>query len=146
MAKDPEKAAPFIDYTELTSDGDQWEAFTRDFLVDEGFTIDSPPNRGADGGKDLIVTENLKGLAGRYLFRWLVSCKHNASSGKAVSEQDEPNVLERVRSHACDGFIGVYRETQPAVVPGHRATPLPFDRPGREAHAMPVGVRSTTRR
>jgi hypothetical protein len=97
-----------IDYTEVPPDGDHWEAFARDFLIEEGFAIDSPPNRGADGGKDLIVTENVRGNVGRYLFRWLVSCKHKAHSRKSVSESDEPNVFERVRSFGCEGFIGVY--------------------------------------
>jgi hypothetical protein len=98
----------FVDLKEVLPDGDEWEAFARDFLVILGFTIDTPPNRGADGGKDMIVTESLSGTLGKYPFRWMVSCKHKAHSGKAVSEADEPNILERVRSLNCDGFIGIY--------------------------------------
>jgi transposase len=37
-----------------------------------------------------------------------VSCKHNAKSGKAVSETDEPNIRERLESFRADGFIGFY--------------------------------------
>ncbi len=102
-----------VDFKELPDNGEDWEAFARDFLVMLGFAIDVPPNRGADGGKDLIVVEQLRGKLSSYSFRWLVSCKHHAHSGKAVSETHEPNILERVSSHACDGFIGVY-STVPA--------------------------------
>jgi hypothetical protein len=98
----------FIDFTEIRDGGDDWEAFTRDFLVALGFAIDSPPNRGADGGKDLLVLEHLTGTLNRYPLRWLVSCKHKAVSGRSVSEADEPNILERMRSFRADGFLGVY--------------------------------------
>jgi hypothetical protein len=56
----------------------------------------------------MIVTEQLKGNLGNYRLRWLVSCKHFAKSGRSVAETDEPNIIERVRSFKCDGFIGFY--------------------------------------
>jgi hypothetical protein len=43
-----------------------------------------------------------------YPFKWLVSCKHNATSGRAVSEGEEPNVMERIGSFKADGFLGMY--------------------------------------
>ncbi len=98
----------FVDFKEVAGGGDDWESFSRDLLVMLGFAVEAPPNRGADGGKDLIVVEHLTGKLGRYPFRWLVSCKHNAHSGKSVSESDEPNLVERVVSHRCDGFMGLY--------------------------------------
>lgn len=112
--KRPDRAeAPLVDLKEIPPDGDEWEAFARDFLVALGFAIDTPPNRGPDGGKDLIVSEHLKGKLSRYPLRWMVSCKHKIHSGKAVSENEESNILERLRSSGCDAFIGVY-STLPA--------------------------------
>jgi hypothetical protein len=97
-----------IDFREIAEGGDDWEAFSRDLLVALGFAIDIPPNRGADGGKDLIVVEHLGGKLSRYPFRWLVSCKHKAHSGRSVTEADEPNIVDRMTSYACDGFLGIY--------------------------------------
>jgi hypothetical protein len=98
-----------IDFKEVPSKDDTWELFSRDFLEEIGFFIESPPDRGADGGKDLLITEEIKGKLHRDRFRWLVSCKHFAHSQKAVNENDhERNILERVRSFKADGFIGFY--------------------------------------
>jgi hypothetical protein len=88
-----------IDFTEITYDSDDWELFARDFLAEIGFTIESPPDRGPDQGKDMLVLETVSGKLHHYTFRWLVSCKHFATSGKAVNEsKDEPNILERMRA------------------------------------------------
>jgi hypothetical protein len=98
-----------INFTEIASnDGELWELFARDFLQELGFYIVSSPDRGPDGGKDLIITEELKGNLGNYKFRWLVSCKHFASSNRSVQETDEINIQERVDSYNADGFIGFY--------------------------------------
>ncbi|HEY6803711.1 MAG TPA: hypothetical protein VI306_09045 [Pyrinomonadaceae bacterium] len=96
-----------IDFKEITT-GEIWELFARDFLEEMGFFIESSPDRGADGGKDALMSEELIGLLGRYRFRWLVSCKHNAVSGTSVNETDEPNILERIESFDADGFMGFY--------------------------------------
>lgn len=96
-----------INYNEIL-DGEAWELFARDFLETYGFFIQSQPSRGADGGKDFLVTESIKGRIGKYQFQWLVSCKHYAVSKKSVSESDEPNILERLKSFNADGFIGFY--------------------------------------
>ena len=96
-----------IDFKEIP-DGETWELFARDFLEALGFSIESPPDRGPDKGKDLLVTEEVKGKLHRYRFRWLVSCKHFARSNRAVSESEEKNLLERIKSFNADGFIGFY--------------------------------------
>lgn len=96
-----------VDFTELP-DGEVWEHFARDFLAESGFQIETSPDRGADAGKDFLVTERLVGRVNTYPFRWLVSCKHFAKSGKSVSEQDEPNIRERLESFRADGFLGFY--------------------------------------
>lgn len=93
-----------------TGDGlqDTFELFSRDFLEDLGFEIIQHPDRGADGKKDIIVSETREGVAGKTIIRWLVSCKHYAHSGKSVSDTDEPDIIDRVNSHKCQGFIGIY--------------------------------------
>lgn len=93
---------------------DTFELFSRDFLEILGYEIIQHPDRGADGKKDLIVQEARPGLSGVTHIKWLVSCKHNAHSGKSVSDIDEPNILDRVSVHQCDGFIGFY-STLPAT-------------------------------
>ena len=87
---------------------DSFELFARDFLKILGYEILQHPDRGADGKKNLIVRESRPGLSGVSHIKWLVSCKHYAHSGKSVSDTDEPNILDRVSVHECDGFIGFY--------------------------------------
>jgi len=97
-----------IDFTEIPWDTDGWEQFSRDFLTARGFYIESTIDRGADQGKDMLVTERFSGSLGSYQLRWLVSCKHFAKSKKSVSEGDEQNILERIEHFKADGFIGLY--------------------------------------
>ncbi len=97
-----------VDFTEIQEDGELWELFSRDFLQEIGFYIENQPNRGADGGKDLLVTEELSGMLNKYRFRWLVSCKNYAKSGKSVTDKDELNLRERLEAFGADGFIGFY--------------------------------------
>lgn len=87
---------------------DTFELFTRDFLSFLGYRIVQDPDRGADGKKDMIVDEVIKGITSEYTIRWLVSCKHYAHSGLAVKDSDEINISERLKQHKCHGFMGVY--------------------------------------
>jgi len=93
---------------------DTFELFSRDFLEHLGFTIKEIPNRGADGKKDFVVNEIRKGIGGNSSINWLVSCKHYAKSGKSISDNEEPDILDRVRKFSCDGFLGIY-STIPAT-------------------------------
>lgn len=58
---------PVIDFTEIplanTGEGNQdtFELFARDFFSALGFEIEESPSRGPDGGKDLLILENLSG-------------------------------------------------------------------------------------
>jgi hypothetical protein len=97
-----------------TGEQDTFELFARDFLQTLGYKILQHPDRGADGKKDLIVQEARVGLSGVTHIKWLVSCKHYAHSGKSVSDTDEPNILDRISVHNCDGFLGFY-STLPAT-------------------------------
>ncbi|HEX8266674.1 MAG TPA: restriction endonuclease [Pyrinomonadaceae bacterium] len=104
-----------IDFKEIsqanlaTGEQDSFEFFARDFLEILGYEIISPPSRGRDGGKDMIVSETRRGIGGITIYHWLVSCKHYAHSGKSVnSTKAEIKIETRVRRHNCDGFIGFY--------------------------------------
>lgn len=104
-----------IDFREIppanTGDGDQdtFELFARDFLKDVlGFKILSQPNRGADGGKDILAEEIQNGALSESRIKWLISCKHFAHSGKSVSEKDEYSIVDRIKQHSAQGFIGFY--------------------------------------
>ena len=104
-----------LDFTEIpqanTGKGDQdtFEQFACLFLKYYGFKIEQGPDRGPDGGKDIIVSETLKGVGTCDIVRkWLVSCKHKAHSKKSVSTIDESNIKDRVVSNHCNGFIGFY--------------------------------------
>ncbi len=87
---------------------DTFEMFARDFFATKGYKIISGPGRGADGGIDLKVSEqrNISGTLREFF--WLVSCKHYAHSGKAISPQVESNIRDRVEANGCEGFIGFY--------------------------------------
>ncbi len=43
---------------------DKFELFARDFFEQLGYKIIREPGRGADGGADLIIEEERKGIAG----------------------------------------------------------------------------------
>lgn len=87
---------------------DQFELFAREFLNSVGFQIIDHPDRGADGGRDLIVEEQRNGPGGTNSIRWLVSCKHKAHSGSSVKPADEINIRDRLGTHRCHGFIAFY--------------------------------------
>lgn len=102
-----------LDFTEIPSaqsgpERDRFELFAREFLVAEGFRIVEQPDRGADGGRDIIVEEERLGPGGGNVVRWLVSCKHKAHSGASVTPSDEQNVRDRLGTHRCHGFVAFY--------------------------------------
>lgn len=105
---------PVLNFLEIpeahlaTGKQDTFELFARDFLKFLGYRIILEPDRGADGGKDLIIEEKRTGIAGETTIRWLVSCKHKAHSKRSVTPQDESNINDRVSTHDCAGFIGFY--------------------------------------
>lgn len=105
---------PVLDFKEIpeahVANGmqDTFELFARDFLSFIGFRITSAPDRGADGGKDIIAEETRVGVGGETTVKWLVSCKHKATSGKSVSPEVEFNVSDRVHANKCSAFLGFY--------------------------------------
>ncbi|MFR4062227.1 MAG: restriction endonuclease [Mediterraneibacter faecis] len=87
---------------------DSFELFAREFLHAIGLIINEDPDRGQDGGRDLIVIEKLSGILGDSEIRWLVSCKHKVHSGSSVGVNDEEDISDRVQVNNCDGFIAFY--------------------------------------
>lgn len=95
-----------LDFTELVKDppGESFEALTR--LIGERLgLIVQWSGRGADRGRDLVFVENQVGPLKTNSIRWLVSCKDNAVSNKAVSENDIGSVTDKVQQHKCHGFL-----------------------------------------
>ncbi|NFP49669.1 hypothetical protein [Clostridium argentinense] len=105
---------PIIDFKEIpeahitNGKQDSFELFCQEFVKYQGLDIISVPDRGVDGGKDLICLEKRKGGFGITEIKWLVSCKHKAHSGSSVTPSDEENICDRIIQHKADGFIGFY--------------------------------------
>lgn len=87
---------------------DTFELFARDFINMIGLSIISGPDRGQDGGRDLLAIEKRGGIVGTTEIKWLISCKHKAHSGQSVKDGDEVDIIDRVRAHGAHGFIGFY--------------------------------------
>jgi len=107
-----------IDFKEISQanlangNQDEFELFARDFFAYLGYKIISEPDRGQDGGKDILIQESRIGIGGETKILWLVSCKHfshsNSGKGRSVGVDDEVNIVDRLSSNKCDGFIGFY--------------------------------------
>lgn len=97
-----------IDFNEIPAEGERWPQFARDFMQELGFHIESFPCRCSDSNGDFCAVEQVPGKFNQLPFRWFVSCKHKAATRTAVRENDEPEILERVRHTKADGFVGFY--------------------------------------
>lgn len=93
-----------VDFSEVETP-ERFEFFARDFLRTLGFEVLEGPDRGPEEGRDLLVREP-GAITGRGTV-WLVSCKHQAQSGRAVGVADERDPSGRVSGRA-DGFLGFY--------------------------------------
>ena len=124
---------PILDFKEIAiasqgPDRDSFELFAREFLVLVGFKVLEGPDRGPDGGRDLLAEELRTGAAGETRIRWLVSCKHKAHSGASVSPTDEPDIHDRVTTHQCKGFLGIYSTLPSAGLSSKLTAPnLPYE-------------------
>lgn len=88
---------------------DTFELFARDFFNLLGYTVLNDPARGADGGIDFKICKSRTNASGKkFISNYLVSCKHYAHSGGSISPSIEQNIVDRVISNECDGFIGFY--------------------------------------
>jgi hypothetical protein len=121
---------PALNFSEIAAahagtERDQFELFAREFLVAEGFEIVEGPDQGPDAGRDLIVRERRRGPGGESDFDWLVSCKHKATSGAAVSHTDEINLRDRIETHSCQGLIAFYSTLPSSTLAAHLAALRP---------------------
>ena len=55
----------------LNDNRDEFELFAREFFETMGFKILDGPDRGPDGGRDLIIEETRDGIIGKTSFKWL---------------------------------------------------------------------------
>jgi hypothetical protein len=101
--------------------GERFEMFAADFLRTLGLEILEGPDRGADDGRDLIASESLSGSLSRRSIRWLVSVKHFAHSGDAVSNRAEERIRDRVNHFNADGFLAFYSTIPTASLGRHLA-------------------------
>jgi hypothetical protein len=124
---------PVLDFKEIPTPvvgaaRDQFELFAREYLEFLGFKVMVGPDRGPDGGRDLVVQETRTGIAGETLVKWLVSCKHKAHSGMSVTPEDEADIHDRVRTHGCNGFLAFYSTIPSSGLATKLNTPtLPFE-------------------
>ena len=91
----------------VSPDLDAFEKFASEFFTHVcGCTVIEAVARGQDGGRDLVVEGQLSiDVNGKFL----VSCKHKASSGKSVNtDYDEPNVKGRLDASGAQFFVGFY--------------------------------------
>lgn len=102
-----------IDFKELPEDGVKFEQLIRELLVLEGFETHWT-GVGQDGGRDLVVTEKLKGALSEYERKWLISCKHTANHGKSLGREQAGNITEDCNAIGAEGYILVC-STQPTA-------------------------------
>lgn len=86
-------------------DLDQFEKFSKLFLESVvGGKITKGPTRGADGGIDIRLEVQEKGVT----VRKLISCKHYAHSKNSVGNSEEIDIRDRLESFGCTVFVGFY--------------------------------------
>ncbi|SRR5260221_2972680 len=64
--------------------------------------------RGNDAGRDLLVTTIVRDCISPRVIKWLVQCKHNAVSKRAVSPRDFANDFsfpELLADHRANGYL-----------------------------------------
>ena len=93
-----------LDFTELSTDGQDLELLVRELLLRRGFSVQWS-GKGADGGRDLVCIERRDSFFVPDEKRWLIQCKHNAVSGKSVSAQDLDSIVDSCTQHGCAGYL-----------------------------------------
>lgn len=101
-----------IDFTELPIDGIKFEQLVRELLIRSGFEVHWT-GVGPDGGRDLVVIEKTQGALAPFQRKWLVSCKHYATSGKSVGLNDITDINDACDAVGASGFLLVC-STQPS--------------------------------
>ncbi|MDA2519989.1 restriction endonuclease [Bacillus cereus] len=93
-----------LEFKELSIDGTDLERLVREIFVREGFETHWT-GKGADGGRDLLVKEQVKGPLSNFERLWLVQCKHKAHSGKAVGKDEANSLITDCRRVGATGYL-----------------------------------------
>jgi Restriction endonuclease len=93
-----------LDFSEISEDGTQFELLVREILFSLNYHV-IWSGVGADGGRDLLVREEIQSIFGRRFFTWLVQCKHFAKSKRSVGVRDLDNVVDSCVQHGADGYL-----------------------------------------
>ena len=102
-----------MDFSELPADGIMFEQLVRELLVASGFDVHWT-GVGADNGRDLVVWERAEGALAAFERKWVVSCKHKASSRRSVGVDDVVNISDICAAAGATGFLLVC-STQPSA-------------------------------
>lgn len=94
----------YINFKELPMSGFALEFLVEEILRLEGLDVHWE-GAGNDNGKDLIVTEEIGGMLGRYKHKWVVQCKHTAHSGKALGTTENLNIVDTCHMVNADGYL-----------------------------------------
>lgn len=102
-----------IDFTELPADGTAFEQLIRELLLIANLSPEWS-GKGPDQGRDLLAEETATGPLGSFRRKWLVQCKHPAHSGRSVSKDEIPSVVDDCRRVNADGYL-LACSTQPSA-------------------------------
>ena len=73
-------------------------------LVTRGYRVQWS-GKGTDAGRDLTCVESRNSFFMPDEKRWLIQCKHNAKSNKAVGVGDLGDIVDTCAQHSCAGFL-----------------------------------------
>ncbi|WP_346883643.1 restriction endonuclease [uncultured Algibacter sp.] len=93
-----------LNFKELSLDGNQLELLVREILLTKGYRVQWS-GKGPDGGKDLICWEHRDSEFINDTKKWLIQCKHNAHSGKAVGIKDLDDITDSCSHHDVQGYL-----------------------------------------
>ncbi len=93
-----------LDFKELDKDGNDFELLIRELLYNKGLEV-YWSGKGPDGGKDLLCIEKYHSCFKEFTRRWLVQCKHNAHSGKAVGISELGGIENSCGLYNADGYL-----------------------------------------
>ena len=96
-----------LDFKELDVSGNDLELLVRELLYNMGLEV-YWSGIGPDCGRDLLCIEKYNSLFKESSRRWLVQCKHNAHSGKAVGIQELGNqgaVINSCYAFDASGYL-----------------------------------------
>lgn len=102
-----------IDFLELPKDGIKFEQFVRELLIRSDFDVHWT-GVGPDGGRDLTFVEKVEGKLAPFERKWLVSCKHFATSGRSVGIDDVSDIVDACKAVDASGYL-LACSTQPSA-------------------------------